>query len=156
MTILDKVIMSREGRRAVHKAHQQSGRQGVVMAQRRGLTLCALVALATSGWSDTARAVTGPTAVASYRIVVDDRGFQPTRIKARVDQDVKIVIVNKGAHVHNFVLPAFYIYTQNLQPGATTSVGFQPDKTGLYPFFSDTGGSPEAGLSGQIDVQSGP
>ena len=72
-----------------------------------------------------------------------------------MDQDVKIVIVNKGAHVHNFVLPAFYIYTQNLQPNASTSVGFRPDKTGLYPFFSDTGGSPEAGLSGQIHVHDG-
>lgn len=89
----------------------------------------------------------------SYRIVVNDHAFSPAHITAHLNQPVTITIVNKGTKTHNFILPAFYIFTANLPAKKTTNVGFSPDKKGSYPFFSDTGGSKEPGLSGEIEVK---
>lgn len=88
----------------------------------------------------------------NYQIIITDHGFAPDRITGEMNQPVHISIINKGTRVHNFILPAFYIYTANLPPKHSTSVGFSPDKKGVYSFFSDTGGSKEPGLSGHIKV----
>lgn len=89
----------------------------------------------------------------NYRIVITDHSFSPARITGRLNEPVTITIVNQGTKTHNFVLPAFYIFTANLPAKHTTNVGFSPDKAGSYPFFSDTGGAKEPGLEGHIDVR---
>ncbi len=89
-----------------------------------------------------------------YHVEITDQGFNPSHIAGRLDSPVRIDIHNSGHKPHNFILPAFYIYTANLKANESTWVEFTPDKTGVYRFFSDAGGRPEPGLAGQIRVQS--
>lgn len=89
----------------------------------------------------------------TYNITISDGSFSPSAITAHRDQKVHINIKNHGTTIHNFILPAFYIYTPNLKPNESTYVEFTPDKTGVYPYFSDAGGKPEAGMVGKISVK---
>jgi plastocyanin len=91
-------------------------------------------------------------AAASYRVSIDDQAMHPDTLRAHVNQRVHIDIVNRGSRVHNFVLPRFYIFTQNLQPGQSTSAEFTPDKVGQFRYYSDTGGRPETGIAGTLRV----
>lgn len=89
----------------------------------------------------------------TYRIEITDHGFEPARITGIRDQKMRIEIHNAGSKVHNFELPAFYVFTANLRANERTSVEFTPDRTGTFPFFSDAGGAREPGLAGQIEVR---
>lgn len=88
-----------------------------------------------------------------FRIEITDNGFSPSNIAGRLDNPVRIDIHNGGSRIHNFILPAFYIYTANLKANESTWVEFTPDKTGSYRFFSDAGGAPEPGFAGQISIK---
>ncbi len=90
---------------------------------------------------------------ATYHLVITDRHFFPRQIEGRLNQPIKIVIRNRGTKTHNFVLPAFYIFSPNLPSTEGTSVEFTPDKQGVFPFYSDTGGVKEPGLSGEMIVR---
>ncbi len=89
----------------------------------------------------------------TYNVVISDHSFAPTMLRARPDHVVRINIVNKGTKTHNFILPAFYIYTPNLPAKQSTWVQFTPDKTGKFPFYSDADGDREAGLAGTMQVR---
>lgn len=86
-------------------------------------------------------------------MVIADSGIQPSTLSSQKDEALQLTIVNHGTKTHNFVIPDFYIFTQNLRPGETVSVGFTPDKTGSFPYYSDTGGKPEPGLRGTLTVR---
>ena len=90
---------------------------------------------------------------ATYKMVITDRRFSPQQIEGRLNQTIRIVIRNQGSRTHNFVLPAFYIFSPDLPSKEGTSVEFTPDKKGTFPFFSDTGGQKEPGLSGELTVR---
>lgn len=89
----------------------------------------------------------------TYNVVISDHSFTPMILMARSDHAVRINIINKGTKTHNFILPAFYIYTPNLPAKQSTWVKFTPDKTGRFPFYSDADGDRESGLSGSIQVR---
>lgn len=89
---------------------------------------------------------------ATYHIIITDRHFTPEKIVGQIDQPVTITVSNQGTKIHNFILPAFYIYSPNLSVHHTTTVQFTPDKKGVFDFFSDAGGKKEQGLLGKIDV----
>lgn len=89
----------------------------------------------------------------SYTIRITDRGFRPEKIYGRLDHPIHIAVYNVGEKTHNLVIPAFYIFTPNLPAKGSTTVEFTPDKRGSYPFYSDTGGSVEAGLTGDVVVR---
>ncbi|MCY0869648.1 MAG: cupredoxin domain-containing protein [Firmicutes bacterium] len=91
-------------------------------------------------------------AASSYRVSINDQGMKPSTLSVKVNRKVHIDIVNRGLRVHNFVIPRFYIFTQNLQPGQSTSAEFTPDRTGRFRYYSDTGGRPETGLAGIMRV----
>ncbi|PWI58958.1 cupredoxin domain-containing protein [Sulfoacidibacillus thermotolerans] len=93
-----------------------------------------------------------PVFAATYHIIVTDKGFFPKKITGSFNQPVTITVCNKGTKTHNFILPAFYIYSPNLAVHCSTTVQFTPDKTGVFQFYSDAGGSKEPGLIGEIDV----
>ena len=114
------------------------------------LTVSAWAPLPFSGHEG--RAATGAT-VAAHDLVITDRQFSPQQIAGRLNQTIKIVIRNQGTRTHNFVLPAFYIFSPNLPASQGVSVEFTPDKQGVFPFFSDTGGRKEPGLSGEVIVR---
>lgn len=84
---------------------------------------------------------------------IRDKSLAPVQLIAVKGESVHLTIVNEGKQVHNFVIPDFYIFTQNMQPGERVQVGFTPDKTGAFPFYSDTGGEPEPGISGTLRVR---
>lgn len=90
----------------------------------------------------------------SVQIVLRDTSIRPAIIYATQSQPLHLHIVNKGGKIHNFVVPAFYVFTSNLSPGASTNVAFSPEKTGTFPFYSDAGGQPEIGLRGVLQVSS--
>lgn len=114
----------------------------------RGGWIAALAAgiVVSAVYADTARAQT-------YRIEITDSGFRPSHITGTRDQKMRIEIHNAGSKTHNFELPAFYVFAPDLRVDERTSVEFTPDKTGTFPFFSDTGGSREPGLAGHIEVR---
>ncbi len=89
----------------------------------------------------------------TYNVVISDHSFTPKILVARPDHVVRINIVNNGTKTHNFILPAFYIYTPNLLAKQSTWVQFTPDKTGKFPFYSDAEGDREAGLAGTMQVR---
>ncbi len=88
----------------------------------------------------------------SVQIVLRDATIRPAIIQATRSQPLHLHIVNEGGKVHNFVVPAFYVFTSNLPPGTSTDVSFSPEKSGAFPFYSDAGGQPEAGLRGVLRV----
>lgn len=88
------------------------------------------------------------------QVALQDGSIVPSQLRGVVGKPVSLNITNRGKKVHNFVIKDFYIFSQNLTPGQSTSVGFTPDKTGAFPFWSDTGGKPEAGMRGTITITS--
>src|SRR5579875_3977236 len=86
------------------------------------------------------------------QVTLRDDGISPTQITATKGDTLKIHVTNQGKSVHNFVIPEMYIFTKNLAPGETTDVSFVPDKTGRFPYYSDTGGEPEPGIRGTLVV----
>ncbi len=94
----------------------------------------------------------GVTHAVSYSVSITDQGMTPSVITSTVNEKVHITIRNNGTKTHNFVLPSFYIFTPNLPAHQGTTVEFTPDKKGAFPFYSDTGGAPEPGISGVLRV----
>lgn len=89
----------------------------------------------------------------TIQVVLKDGQIEPSTITVEVNATVNIRVVNRGTKAHNLVIPDFYIFTENLSPGRSASAGFSPDKTGSFPYYSDTGGSPEPGMRGQLHVR---
>jgi len=97
--------------------------------------------------------------VASARpiqVTLRDGGIEPREIDVTQGTTVDIVVRNDGTQIHNFVVPDFYVFTQNLHPGETVRVSFVPDKTGKFRYYSDRDGIPEAGMQGTMKVASQP
>lgn len=92
----------------------------------------------------------------TIQVTLNDGRISPARISAVKGVEVDISVRNEGGQVHNFVIPDFYIYTPNLNPGERTSASFVPDKTGEFPYYSDKHGTPERGMQGTISVAAGP
>jgi len=102
--------------------------------------------------------VSGATYVLAERsnvhtITITDAGFQPTKITVKQNTVLKITVVNKGTKKHNLTIPAYFIFTHNLNVGESTDVEFTVNKTGNFPYLSDTPGQPEAGLQGTLTVE---
>ena len=88
----------------------------------------------------------------SLKITIHDQGISPATFSAKQGELVQIDVVNQGTRTHNLVIPAFYIFTRNLNPGEDVQASFRPDKTGQFPYYSDTGGKPETGIRGTMTV----
>lgn len=86
-------------------------------------------------------------------ITLSDSDITPNQFTVQKGQTVNMLIRNAGTRVHNFVLPDFYVFSPNLQPGATTTASFQPDKTGQFVYYSDKKGVPEPGIKGTLTVR---
>ena len=79
--------------------------------------------------------------------------FLPDRIMVSRGEKTRIIISNEDAKSHNFILPAFYIFTSPILSRKKTYVEFIPDKTGVFPFCSDYSDDKERGMVGKIFVQ---
>ncbi|WP_269449052.1 cupredoxin domain-containing protein [Ferroacidibacillus organovorans] len=87
-----------------------------------------------------------------FHVAITAKGFVPNELRATGNGPIRIDIVNQTDHVHNFVLPKYFLFTQNLQPKEKTYVSFVPDKAGRFEFYSDTGGKKEQGYSGYLQI----
>lgn len=86
-------------------------------------------------------------------VIIRDAGMTPSVLTAQKGEKVDLAIRNQGTKTHNFVLPDFYIFTQNLSAGETVTVQFTPDKTGTFAYYSDAIGKPEPGIRGSLTVR---
>jgi len=87
------------------------------------------------------------------QVVLLDGRIQPASMTATERQPLHIDVVNRGLKVHNFVIPDFYVFTSNLNPGERTSIEFRPTKAGSFRYYSDKNGVPEKGMEGTLKVQ---
>jgi FtsP/CotA-like multicopper oxidase with cupredoxin domain len=85
-------------------------------------------------------------------VTLHDSRIEPAVLTARVNQPVRLRVINRGTRVHNLVIKDFYVFSPNLAPGERTELGFTPDRSGAFPYYSDTGGRPEPGLAGTLRV----
>ena len=85
-------------------------------------------------------------------VTLRDDGILPASLHASTKAPLHLRVVNQGGQPHNLVIPDFYIFTNNLNPKESIDVSFTPDKAGVFPFYSDTGGNPEPGLQGSLHV----
>jgi uncharacterized cupredoxin-like copper-binding protein len=116
------------------------------------LTIVALLGFVVGVWNWEAVNAAN-TGIDSYTVTITDTCFQPNILKGSVGSTVKIHLINKGKKEHNFVLPAFYIFSPNLHAGESTDIEFSPDKAGTFPYDSDAPGFQEPGLSGHLIVR---
>lgn len=117
---------------------------------RRVALLCAGAGCVAAVW-----AAIPPAPVAAnptFAIKLHDNRITPKNFSVKKGDLVELEVTNQGSKQHNLVIPAFYIFTQNLQPGANVRASFRPDKTGSFPYYSDTGGKPEPGMAGTMTV----
>ncbi|GLG00063.1 hypothetical protein Alches_01020 [Alicyclobacillus hesperidum subsp. aegles] len=89
-------------------------------------------------------------------VTLRDGQIVPNEIDVDKGTTVQITVRNEGTQVHNFVIPDFYIFTQNLNPGESVDVSFVPDKTGHFRYYSDRQGIPEPGMQGTMTVDGEP
>lgn len=88
-----------------------------------------------------------------HTLVLEDGAIRPAALSVASGEKVTIHVSNSGTRVHNIVIPDFYIFSNNLNPGEDVTVSFTADKTGRFPFYSDASGKPEPGMSGTLTVQ---
>ncbi|WDL97863.1 cupredoxin domain-containing protein [Alicyclobacillus sp. ALC3] len=85
-------------------------------------------------------------------VTITDSGFNPSQITALLDKPLNLRITNQGRRAHEFAIPDYYIFTQNLAPGASTTVGFTPDKPGQFTIMSDPSGNDNPEFTGKLTV----
>ncbi|GMA58606.1 plastocyanin [Alicyclobacillus sacchari] len=107
--------------------------------------LVTAVSLGAAGWLNV-------VAAAPIQVTLRDGQILPSAIDVDKGTTVQISVRNEGTQVHNFVIPDFYIFTQNLNPGESVDVSFVPDKTGHFRYYSDRQGVPEPGMQGTMTV----
>ncbi|MCL6594184.1 MAG: cupredoxin domain-containing protein [Alicyclobacillus sp.] len=94
-----------------------------------------------------------PALAQQVEVSLYDTHLEPAQLQARTGEAVALRVVNRGTRVHNLVIPAFYVFLPNLQPGESVTAQFTPDRTGTFPYYSDTGGRPEPGIRGVLLVR---
>ncbi|MFD1673447.1 cupredoxin domain-containing protein [Alicyclobacillus fodiniaquatilis] len=113
----------------------------------RVLTLCASVLIGSFALAPFT------VSAATVQVVLQDGSIQPANIQAEFRQEFHAVVQNNGTRIHNFVVPDFYVFTQNLQPGQKVDVRFTPDKKGSFRYYSDKNGVPEPGMEGHLHIR---
>ncbi|WP_162143483.1 cupredoxin domain-containing protein [Alicyclobacillus herbarius] len=114
------------------------------------LTLGAL-ALTAVGMSPLAapRAQASPRAI---QISITDHGFRPSNIVVALNQPLQIRVVNVGKKQHEFSIPYYRIYTENLAPGQVSTIGFAPWTSGRFEYISDPAGVDRPEFTGWMMV----
>ncbi|MBX5437374.1 MAG: cupredoxin domain-containing protein [Alicyclobacillaceae bacterium] len=93
-----------------------------------------------------------PRRLVTTHIVITDHGFRPKRVMAVINQPIHIVVVNKGSRVHQFSIPRYYIFTENLKPGQSSDIRFSPWQPGRFDMTSDPSGQNRPEFRGEFIV----
>lgn len=85
-------------------------------------------------------------------VALTDGGFSPVRIVAQLNHPVTIRVSNRGSQVHEFAIPYYYIYGENLKPGQTSTIQFTPNTEGSFDMISDPKGTNQPEFKGTFVV----
>jgi plastocyanin len=115
-----------------------------------GLALSLTLGLALAACSSSATAA--PNAQTFNVNALDTFKYDPPALTVKVGQPVHVVLANKGALVHTFVIDELGVKISNVQGGATGEVTFTPAQAGTYVYYCDTPGHKDAGMKGTLTV----
>ena len=73
-------------------------------------------------------------------------------LTAKAGQPVTVNFQNAGALEHSFVIDAFDVKFEHVQPGQTAAATFTPTAAGTYVFYCDVPGHKDAGMKGTLTV----
>ena len=94
------------------------------------------------------------TAEAATKVImITPMGFVPHSIIIHKGDHVQLVIRNTDGRKHNFKSPQLKLSSRDLRKGEMTSLEFTASQKGVFRYFSDSPGYPEAGYSGTIHVR---
>ena len=96
-----------------------------------------------------------PIAQAATRTVnvsMTDTGFVPTTILTLINQPIQVQVTNRGTKVHQYSIPYYHIYTENLSPGRSSTIVFSPWTAGQFQMMSDPSGQNIPEFSGTFMV----
>lgn len=108
-----------------------------------GATLATLSALPLSPAEAATRAVT---------VTITDTGFVPNHLMAVLNQPIRIEVTNNGKKVHQYSIPYYRIFTENLSPGRTSTIDFSPWTAGKFEMTSAPTGKNKPEFSGTFTV----
>ncbi len=108
-----------------------------------------------TGFASVALLSIGPVVQAAPQaliISIMDDGFSPKQVVSAVNRQVQIEVYNKGSRTHQFSIPYYRIYTENIKPGGKESISFSPATTGQFQIMSDPSGKNLPEFSGTFVV----
>lgn len=87
-----------------------------------------------------------------FKISASDFSFNPSEIKVKKGDTVKIFLINnKGTH--NLVIDEFNARTGTINAGQVSEVTFLADKTGTFEFYSGVDNDRANGMVGKLIVE---
>lgn len=94
--------------------------------------------------------------VQEIEVVAENMRYNPSQIRVRPGQNIRIVLVNRGSEEHNieFELPdGERELEQNVQPGNRGTLEFTaPTQPGTYTVYCPVDDHQEQGMTGQLIV----
>lgn len=91
--------------------------------------------------------------VKEFKVEAKEFSFNPTEVRVKKDDTVRLVFVNSGAFSHNWTIPAFGAKTNTIGGGKSEIVEFVADKTGTFNFLCTINGHENMGLKGSLVVE---
>lgn len=83
------------------------------------------------------------------RIGMEDFRFIPSEIRVKAGQQVNLQLTNRGAILHDLVVPTLRIHAE-AAAGQQMTVGFIAPRAGVYEFYCGVAGHREAGMTGRL------
>jgi nitrite reductase (NO-forming) len=84
-------------------------------------------------------------------IALVDIAFQPKAFTLPADRPTAIMLVNRGAVVHNFTIDELDVHSGAIQPGQSTTVTIDAP-AGTYTYYCAVPGHRQAGMVGTLSV----
>lgn len=87
----------------------------------------------------------------TVEVVATDFAYEPSTIAVKAGQPVNIRLVNKGAAIHDLVIPALGFHL-DAGPGRSQIGGLRVAQPGEYEFYCSVPGHRERGMAGRLVV----
>lgn len=130
------------------------GGRSVFRNVRYGVAAVAIsTAIAVAGCSSGGGAATSSGSTGGgLQIKMTDMKFEPTQIKAKVGQAVKLQLQNAGAVTHDLTIddPKVQVI---VEPGKSGNAEFTPAKAGTYKVYCSQPGHEASGMVAQLVVE---
>lgn len=92
------------------------------------------------------------TGVKEFTVSGSSYKFEPSTIKVKKGDIVKIIFTNSGG-THDFVIDDFNVKSKTLKSGEIETVQFAADKTGTFEFYCSVGNHRAMGMKGVLTVE---